>query len=170
MEDKKGPIPQIRPPSVNNVSANEANESEAAKKWLIKNIESYFRTDPGNMDKAMQNITTRDYYNYKTDAMNVDMDVDGSLTLKEFQDKWRMKFDVQKAGIGVGFLITGQDWNEIKVSKCDLILETIDDTFLFDVILIDKKYDVKYPITVSVIKNQSSFLIEDILQEVTQSN
>jgi hypothetical protein len=45
----------------------------------------------------------------KEDAMNVDMDVDGSLTEKEFEDKWKGKFDTSKAGIGIGFLITGQD-------------------------------------------------------------
>ncbi|GAB0156444.1 hypothetical protein CHRYSEOSP005_17090 [Chryseobacterium sp. Alg-005] len=80
MEDKKGPIPQIHPPSVDEISANMPNES-----------------------------------------------------------------------------------------KCDLIAES-DDTFLFDMILTDKKYDARYPITVSVIKNQSSFRIEDIFQEVSVSN
>lgn len=168
-EDKKIPIPQIHPPQVDNISINSSNESELAEKWLVGNIENYFKTDLGSMDKTMQSMTTKDYYEYKTDAANVDMEVDGSLTLKQFQDKWRKKFDVQKAGIGVGFLITGQDWDEIKVSTCDLIAES-DNTFLFDMILTDKKYAVKYPIRVSVIKNQDSFLIEDVLQEIPESN
>lgn len=30
----------------------------------------------------MKDMTTKDYYDYKSDAMNVDMDVDGSLTKK----------------------------------------------------------------------------------------
>ena len=51
----------------------------------------------------MKDMTTKDYYEYKGDAMNVDMDVDGSLTQKEFEEKWKGKFDTSKAGIGTGF-------------------------------------------------------------------
>ncbi|CAM3131973.1 hypothetical protein DRF59_18800 [Chryseobacterium flavum] len=148
---------------------NESDEVENAKKWLEKSIEDYFKTDLGSAEKSMEKITTKDYFDYKSDAMNVDMEVDGSLTEKEFQEKWRKKFDVQKAGIGVGFLISGQDWDEIKVSSCK-VLTAGENDFLFDVILSDKKLKAEYPIKVNVIKDNGSFLIADVQQEVPVFN
>lgn len=148
---------------------NESDEVENAKKWLEKSIEDYFKTDLGSAEKSMEKITTKDYFDYKSDAMNVDMEVDGSLTEKEFQEKWRKKFDVQKAGIGVGFLISGQDWDEIKVSSCK-VLAAGENDFLFDVILSDEKLKAEYPIKVNVIKDNSSFLIADVQQEVPVFN
>lgn len=152
--------PQVKE---NVVVENKSTDSEEAKNWLEKNIEEYFKEDLGNEEKNMQKITTRDYFDYKTDAMNVDLDVDGSLTEKEFQDKWKDKFDTSKAGTGVGFLITGQDWNEIKVTKCQLISES-DNSYLFYVILTDKELKAEYPVKVKVIKENSSFLIADVVQ------
>lgn len=147
----------------------QVNESEEAKKWLEKSIEDYFKSDLGNLDKNMQKMTTKDYYDYKEDAMNVDMDVDGSLTEKEFNDKWKGKFDTKKAGIGVGFLIAGQDWSAIEVTRCQLISENTD-SYLFDVVLTDKEPKEKYPIKVKVIKENGSFLIADVLQDVPEFN
>lgn len=60
-------------------------EAEAAKNWLKTSIVSYFKADISNQQKIMQDITTKDYYQYKTDATNVDLDTDGSLSVKEFQ-------------------------------------------------------------------------------------
>lgn len=145
------------------------NESEEAKKWLEKNIEDYFKSDLGNLDKNMQKMTTKDYYDYKVDAMNVDMDVDGSLTEKEFNDKWKGKFDTKKAGVGIGFLISGQDWDKIETTKCHLISET-ENSYLFDVVLTDKSMKEVYPIKIKVIKENGSFLIADVLQDVPEFN
>ncbi|PWN69160.1 hypothetical protein C1631_013945 [Chryseobacterium phosphatilyticum] len=145
------------------------SEAEDAKKWLQKNIEDYFKADLVAQEKIMQKMTTLDYFDYKTDATNVDMDIDGSLTTKEFQDKWRKKFDVQKAGVGYGFLITGQDWDDIKISSCKILAEGQHD-FLFDVVLSDKKLNAEYPITVSVIKDHNAFLIADVWQKEPKLN
>lgn len=41
--------------------------------------------DLGKLDQMMKDMTTKDYYEYKGDAMNVDMDVDGSLTQKNLK-------------------------------------------------------------------------------------
>ncbi|GEN65589.1 hypothetical protein [Chryseobacterium rhizosphaerae] len=147
----------------------QVNESGEAQKWLEKSIEDYFKADIGNEEKAMRKITTKDYFDYKTDAMNVDMDVDGSLTEKEFEDKWKTKFNTKQAGIGVGFLISGQDWTGIKVAKCQLISEN-GNSFMFDVILSDKETKAEYPIKVKVSKENVSFLIADVLQEIPKFN
>ncbi|MET3036940.1 hypothetical protein ABXT08_12595 [Chryseobacterium sp. NRRL B-14859] len=147
----------------------QANESEEAQKWLEKSIEGYFKADIGEGAQNMQKITTKDYFDYKMDAMNVDLDVDGSLTEKEFQNKWKTNFDTGKAGVGVGFLIAGQDWDEIKVTKCRLISAN-GNTYQYDVLLTDKELKAEYPIKVKVVKENNSFLIADVLQEEPKLN
>ena len=109
-------------------------------------------------------ITTKDYFDYKTDATNVDLDVDGSLTEKEFQDKWKSKFDTSKAGIGIGFLISAQDWNNIEVESCDLKSSSKDE-YIFNVMLRDDGFKATYPSVIKVIKENGSFLIADVLQD-----
>ncbi|KMQ59967.1 hypothetical protein ACM46_17065 [Chryseobacterium angstadtii] len=162
-EKKETPIhPEFPPKEVVKVE-NKSTESEEAKKWLETSIENYFNSDLGSLDKEMQRITTKDYYEYKTDAMNVDMDVDRSLTEKEFQDKWKGKFDTGKAGIGYGFLITAQDWDKIKVSTCHLISESKTD-MLFDTVLSDENLKAEYPVKIKIAKENDSFLIADVLQ------
>src|SRR5690606_12316900 len=107
-----------------------ANE---AREWLMKNITNYFATEElGSLDSFMQKMTTAEYYEYKNDATNVDLEIDGSLTETQFHEKWKNKFDTSKAGIDTGFLISGQDWDKIEVEKCDLI-STTEKGFLFDV-------------------------------------
>ncbi|TZF95086.1 hypothetical protein FW781_14415 [Chryseobacterium panacisoli] len=148
---------------------NESNEAEDAKRWLEKSIIDYFKADIGNGEKNMQKITTKDYFDYKTDAMNVDMDVDGSLTEKEFQDKWKSKFDTRKAGVGVGFLITAQDWNKIEVGSCELKSSSKDE-YVFSIVLRDDGFKAKYPSVIKVIKENGSFLIADVLQDRPKEN
>jgi len=143
---------------------NESNESEDGEKWLEKSIVDYFKADIGSEENNMQKITTKDYFEYKTDATNVDMDVDGSLTEKEFQDKWKSKFDTNKAGIGVGFLITAQDWDKIEVGSCDLKSSSKDE-YIFNVVLTDNSFKAKYPSVIKVVKQNGSFLIADVLQD-----
>lgn len=162
------PEPEVKEKVVLHTKAK-TNEAEEAKKWLEKSIEEYFRSDLGNLDKNMQKITTKEYYDYKGDAMSVDMDVEGSLTEKEFNDKWKGKFDTKKAGIGVGFLIAGQDWDKVQVTKCQLISEN-DNSYLFDVVLNDKALKAIYPVKVKVSKDKDSFLIADVLQDIPEFN
>lgn len=143
---------------------NESNEAEEAQKWLKKSIVNYFKADIGNGEKNMQKITTKDYFDYKTDAMNVDLDVDGSLTDKEFQDKWKSKFDTSKAGVGIGFLIPSQDWVNIEVDSCDL-KSSSNNEYIFNVVLRDDGFKAHYPSVVKVVKENGSFLIADVWQD-----
>ncbi|MCT3805917.1 hypothetical protein CMU59_07400 [Elizabethkingia anophelis] len=146
---------------------DEKKEGDEAQKWLELHIQNYFAGDLGKLDQMMKDMTTKDYYEYKGDAMNVDMDVDGSLTQKEFEEKWKGKFDTSKAGIGTGFLITGQDWDTIKITKCKLLSQK-ENEFVFDVVLSDNSHQLNYPITVKVIKKDHQFFIADVLQEDIQ--
>ncbi|MDR4954896.1 hypothetical protein REB14_22155 [Chryseobacterium sp. ES2] len=143
---------------------NEPNEADEAQKWLKTSIVNYFKADIGNEEKNMQKMTTKDYFDYKTDATNVDLDVDGSLTDKEFQDKWKSKFDTNKAGVGIGFLISAQDWNNIEVESCDLKSSSKNE-YIFNVVLRDDSFKAQYPSVIKVIKENGSFLIADVLQD-----
>ena len=160
-EKKEIKTQQIKEKAVLN---NESNEAESAKKWLEKSIVEYFKADIGNGEKNLQKITTKDYFDYKTDAMNVDLDVDGSLTEKEFKEKWKSKFDTRKAGMGIGFLIPSQDWINIEVDSCDLKSSSKDE-YIFNVVLRDDGFKAYYPSVIKVVKENGSFLIADVLQD-----
>lgn len=155
---------KIQPIKEKVVSHNESNEAEEAQKWLEKSIVDYFKADIGSEEKNMQKITTKDYFDYKTDATNVNLDVDGSLTDKEFQDKWKSKFDTSKAGVGIGFLISAQDWNSIEVESCDLKSSSRDE-YIFNVVLRDDGFKAQYPSVIKVVKENGSFLIGDVWQD-----
>jgi len=139
---------------------------QAVKAWLIKNITDYFAVQElDSLNIMMQNMTTPDYYEYKGDATNVDLYTDDALNEQEFYQKWKDKFDTKNAGIGVGFLITGQDWGTIIVNKCDLQSQK-DGQYIFDVNIHDSDFKQDYPITVTVISTDNGFRIADIKQPV----
>jgi len=147
------------------VVENNSKESAEAKTWLVKSIESYFNADISNQENIMQNITTKDYYDFKTDATNVDLDIDGSLTLKEFQQKWKNKFNTENVALNTGFLISAQDWTKIEVKKCDLNASLENDySFYVELQDIEPKEVFKRIIKVTKIKNK--FFIGNVLEKI----
>ncbi len=148
--------------SINNVKRL---MSEDAKIWLIKSIENEF-ADPlfedENQDKKVS-IYTKSYEEYKTDAISIDYD--GGMTEEAFKKKWDGKYDTKYAGIGTGFLISGQDWVKISITNCTLKSNlSTDSTMVFDVMIEDKEAKAKYKRDIKVIKSGDSFLIDDILE------
>lgn len=148
-----------------NPEVSNNSEAEAAKEWLKKNIIAYFKADISDQQKIMQDITTKDYYQYKTDATNVDLDVDGSLTLKQFQQKWGSKYNTKYAGINTGFLISAQDWINIEVRKCELDAIAGNDAFVFDVELTDEGAKSIFSRKIGVVKKDNKFMIADVLEK-----
>ncbi len=139
-------------------NVNSTPKGEDAKKWLIESIESYFKTD-----KPSNSIFTKKYTSFKNDALA--LAYDGGITEEEFTNKWTKKFNLDFAGIGVGFFISTQDWGEIKVVKCNLINEKSNkDKFVFDVVIKDVSFKTSYLREIHVISNENSFLIADILE------
>lgn len=134
------------------------DSAKMAKIWLIKAIETTFKTNQGEM----AGICTPQYEAYKTDAIGVDMD--GGMTLSEFKKKWHKKYNTNLAGASVGFMISGQDWQSIKVSKCELKNKTADGAYLFESVIEDIGPNVKYKRDVKVIPADKSFLISDVLE------
>jgi hypothetical protein len=148
----------IKNKTVSNCNPKEISfdKSELAKKWLIKSVENFFKQEFPDMSK----ITTKSYNEYKTDAMNIDMGTDGSLTLEQFNKKWKKKYDVKYVGAD-GFLISAQDWGKVTVSKCDL-LSSKDNVYIFQTIIKDVTYKGSYKRTIKVIESGKSFLIDDV--------
>ena len=139
------------------VSNQAINKSENAKKWLIETIQTYFKKD----FPKMSGITTKTYEEYKTEATNVDLDTDIAITQTQFKNKWKNKYDTKYAGIGFGFLISGQDWGKIEVTKCNLLLEN-NDSYVFQTILSDTEFKTDYKRDIRIIKSGDSFLIDDV--------
>ncbi|MFC0428669.1 hypothetical protein [Chryseobacterium scophthalmum] len=147
------------------VVENNTKEAAEAKTWLIKSIESYFNADISNQENIMRNITTKDYYDFKTDATNVDLDVDGSLTLKEFQQKWKNKFNTENVALNTGFLISAQDWTNIEVKKCDLNA-SLENDYSFYVELQDTGSKEVFKRIIKVTKIKNKFFIGNVLEKV----
>jgi len=147
------------------VVENNSKDTAEAKNWLVKSIESYFDADISNQENIMQNITTKDYYEFKTDATNVDLDIDGSLTLKEFQQKWKNKFNTENVALNTGFLISAQDWTKIEVKKCDLNA-SLEKDFSFYVELQDIESKEVFKRIIKVTKIKNNFFIGNVLEKV----
>ncbi len=153
----------LRLDSINNVKKL---MSEDAKAWLIKSIENEF-ADPlfedKNQDKKKVSIYTKNYEEYKTDAISIDYD--GGMTEEAFKKKWTGKYDSKYAGMGTGFLISSQDWVKISITNCTLKGDmSTDSTMVFDVIIEDKEAKAKYKRDIKVIKSGNSYLIDDVLE------
>jgi hypothetical protein len=132
------------------------NESELAKKWLINSIEE-------NLNKnIIKIITTKEYADYKNDALMADSGEDGSLSDQEFEEKWKDKFDTKYAGLRAGFLISGQDYGKIKVDSCKLLQKNSKNEFFFEVVIKDLEFKIDYIREIKVISENKSFLIGDV--------
>ncbi len=133
-------------------------EKAKAKEWLIETIEANFEKD----FPEMKGITTKSYEEYKTEATNVDLDTDGALTQSEFENKWKDKYDTKYAGIGNGFLISGQDWGKIEITNCKSLKSNSENEFVFETIIRDIDFKIDYKREIKVIKYKKSFLISDV--------
>jgi predicted nucleotide-binding protein (sugar kinase/HSP70/actin superfamily) len=142
--------------SENQFKKDDFNDGEAAKKWLLKAIDQFFKETV-----EMDNITTKTYSEYKSDAMNIEMD--GGMTLAAFEKKWNGKFNTKRVGYD-GFLISAQDWNKISVTSCLLMNTTKDNGFLFRVVLKDVVSKEIFKRDIKVIPSGKSFLIADVLE------
>ena len=158
-QQEENTVVKVTPPSNSVTSKSKIIDStDLAKKWLIQTIESTFKNNQGEM----KGICTPEYEAYKTDAIGVGMD--GGMTLSEFKKKWSKKYNTALAGTSVGFMISGQDWQSIKVSKCELKSKTAEGAYLFESIIEDIGPNMKYKRDIKVIPTDKSFLISDVLE------
>jgi hypothetical protein len=147
--------PKVHQPVLGSPKEMTFDKSDLAKKWLVTAIENFFKQESADMSS----ITTKSYNEYKSDAMNIDMGEE-SLTLEQFNKKWKKKYDVKHAGYD-GFLISAQDWVKIVVSKCELS-SAKGNVYIFQVIIKDTQYKAIYKRDIKVIESGKSFLIDDV--------
>lgn len=87
-------------------------DTEDAVAWLTEVIENHLNEG----GYAMEDICTKQYYEYKSDATQVGYD--GGMDEETFKKKWSSTYNVDHAGMGTAFLISGQDNGKVKVTKC----------------------------------------------------
>jgi hypothetical protein len=142
---------------VNATGNPELNKSENAKKWLVEAIEKKLNSD----FFEMEDITTKEYAEYKNDAMMADSGEDESLSKDGFESKWKGKFDTKYVNSD-GFLISGQDNGKIKVTNCKLLPTNKADEFVFKIIITDLDFKHDYKREIKVIPAKKAFLISDV--------
>ena len=126
---------------------------EKGCKWLKENIENYFQKD-GSI-QIIQAMTTPEYFEFKSDAINTGLEMDSSITEFELNQKWKNKFDLKTAGIGSGFLISGQDWKNIQVSNCNLINQTPQE-INYKILISDCDFQTDYNRDIKLILDQNN--------------
>jgi hypothetical protein len=131
-------------------------EQAAVKKWLAEIIEAYLNCNAF----SMSDITTKNYEEYKSDAMTADSE--GGLTADEFHRKWKIKFDPKYAGIGNGFLIGAQDWGTVKVISCEPLAGKMNEGLIFSVVIRDRENKINYKRDITVIPAMEAYLIADV--------
>lgn len=151
-------------------TSNELNRKDPAlstsidttdvKNWLKNTIENYFNEE--NIE--MKSITTDQYYNFKMDAMNVDLDTEKSLTIEEFNKKWRESYDLITHPIQTGFLISGQDWGKIIVNEIKL-MEDNKTSLIFHINIHDEDFKMNYDRQIKVVGLHDKYLIDDIVEK-----
>ena len=139
----------------------EEEEIEKGKLWLIHSIEDTFKATNDTNDEVIP-IYTKRYEEYKSDAINVDMD--GGMTEKQFFNKWEDQYNPKMAGVGYGFLIGGQDWGKIKVTYCEVKTKMQDNSLIFNVVIEDLEFKVKYKRDIKIIRSENTYLIDDVLE------
>lgn len=141
----------------NKVSIGDTTKAAA---WLIDAIRNHFESN----SPTMEAMTTKEYYQYKTEATNVDMGINGSLDRLDFEQKWKDKFDTRYSGIQTGFLISAQDFGKVVVNSYDFLKDEADRLW-FNVIIEDLDFKTKFPRQIAIIKEGDSFKIADVKED-----
>ena len=153
------------------IQADSTQQIENAKQWIVTTVENFFR-DYDKNHGDFSGICTKQYAEFKVDATNVDLDLDASLSLSEFKEKWGRRYS-EYAGIGSGFIVGGNDFGVIKVPVCNFENKTEMGGLLFDTRVDDTTMNARYYRKIIVVPDGDSFLIDDVLEikdEVMQQN
>jgi len=136
------------------------NENEIkGKEWLTKSIEGHFAND----NPKMIMMTTPNYYEFKLDALNLELGLPESISKEEFTKKWSERFDLTKPDIYNAFLIPVQDFGKIKVNACEFI-KNENDTLIYNVEMSDLQFNTNYKSTIKIVPAEKGFLVADVYQ------
>ncbi|UOQ74498.1 hypothetical protein [Hymenobacter cellulosilyticus] len=142
-----------------------ADDAEQARQWLKTSIEENFNTEnrfEENIDDDNpRSIYTRQYREYKTDALQLEF-AETDEEEKAFQRKWAGRYDTRYVGTGGFLMVPGQDFGKIKVTHCQLKERTKDQGFLFAVTTRDLTYKNDSKGDIKVIRTPQGYKIDDI--------
>lgn len=142
---------------VNNISPDENDgqqEIVAAKDWLEKSISLFFQ------DKTtIEKICTNQYASFKNDGWSMS---EGDISEKKFKDKWGNIYKLDLFCSDCGFLIDGQDYGKIKPEA--IFKNKSNNGYWFSVLIKDLDFKADYKRDIRVVKNEGSFLIDEILE------
>ncbi|MBC7885237.1 MAG: hypothetical protein H7X99_07165 [Saprospiraceae bacterium] len=133
-------------------------DTEDAVTWLTEVIETHFNEGV----YPMEDICTPKYYEYKMDAIQVGYD--GGMNEEVFNKKWSSDFDIEHAGRGTGFLISGQDWGTLKVTKCTPISDGKKGFLMLNVTIEDKELKSTYHRDIKIVPVGKAYLIDDVVE------
>lgn len=142
-----------------NVKINNMQDTIHIKKWLIKVITDYVNSDYSKV--AIDNLRaalTEDYYNYKHDAITLEY---SEMTEKEFNEKWKTKYDTKYVGSG-GFFTSYMDNGNVEITVCNLLKSLGDSAKFFYTVVHDLRWKTDYKFDIKVILNDNKLLIDDV--------
>ena len=143
---------------------NKLLDTVYVKKWLTNVITDYVNSEDSKEDnKNLQEVLTADYYEYKIDAITLEY---SDMTLEDFHNKWKSKFDTKLVG-GGGFFTSVMDHGKVKVTMCKLLKKSGDKKSTFQTIVHDLRWNTDYKFDIKIISKDNKLLIEDV-QEYNQ--
>jgi hypothetical protein len=147
-------IPASTPPSTSETDI----DTEDAVAWLTEVIENHLNEG----GYAMEDICTPQYYAYKTDATQVGYD--GGMDEAAFAQKWSSTYNIAHAGIGTGFLISGQDHGKVKVTKCIPKPTTTAESIILEVVIFDPDMNATYHRDFKIVPIGKAYQIDDVVE------
>ncbi|WP_276483474.1 hypothetical protein [Paraflavitalea pollutisoli] len=139
-------------------------DTASVQKWITGVIEGFLNSEISNARRdSMINSLTKDYQEFKQDALNVEYDNgDSTITEEKFKKKWQHKYNTDRAGEG-GYFISAQDNGKCKVTTCQWLRNTQDASF-YKVVIEDVDNNLSYHRDIKVIHQNGKLLIDDILE------
>lgn len=130
------------------------------KKWLKTNIESAFNSDD-DYNKILA-IFTKQYSEFKSDAINVHYDTEDSLTPEQFKKKWEKIYNLQLTN-NYSILIGLDDYEKVIV-KSIVPTKTVENGFWYKITLLETSFNETIEREVRIVKVRNSFLIDEVLE------
>lgn len=137
------------------------DSSQLAKEWLVNSIENYFNQF-GSDTNYIATICTKRYIECKIEGINIEYsDEDPEVAYAKFKKKWQNVYDLSLMDTSNGFFIAGQDFGDtIKVSKCELLKNLSQNSYLFETEIDDAQFKTKHFRDFRVITQNHKFMID----------
>ena len=134
-------------------------DTTLVKKWIESVILGYVNSENENeaIDELEKSLTP-DYFKYKNEAITLEY---SEMSVQEFQEKWKHKYDINHIGNG-GFFTTNMDHGKIEIISCRFTKSIGNNTKFFSIIIKDKRWDKTYSLNLKVIQDADKLLIDDV--------